>query len=239
MPWNPYTELKTNYYNLVTERKGCELCRSMKMVNSSELENDTENIGPWSDWQDSLKAKIVLFGQDWGSVDYYEKVERDKPYGKDKDTNPTNVSLKKLFHILGYDIGLPNQPIKQEDLFFSNSVLCLKEGNMQAKLQQQVYTNCSKFVRGIIRLIKPRIIISLGLETTNAILKAFDSSAFNTMKEVIEKKYLQINVGKYPQNYFYLFPVYHCGKISQNMNRTFDKQIEDWEKIKDFINKEF
>ncbi len=232
-------QLEIDYYNLVSERKGCGLCRSMNMINPNELKSDTDNIGPWSDWQNSLKAKIILFGQDWGSVDYYEKIDNSKPYGKDRDANPTNAALRKLFEILGYKIGFPNQPIKHEDLFFSNVVLCLKNGNMQSKLPQQVYTNCSKFIKGSIRLIRPKIIIALGLETTNSILKAFEHSAFKTMTEAIGKEYTKVNVGKYPENFFHLFPVYHCGKISQNMNRTFEKQIKDWERIRDFVGKNF
>ena len=45
------------YQTLVLRRKKCSLCADNFVTNSVSLNYETENIGKWSDWQDSIDAR--------------------------------------------------------------------------------------------------------------------------------------------------------------------------------------
>jgi hypothetical protein len=57
------------------------------------------------------------------------------------ENNKTNETLRQLLMVLGYDIGTVFDPIKHKDLFFTNTVLCLKSGNMSSSITSKVYSN--------------------------------------------------------------------------------------------------
>ena len=88
-----------------------------------------QEINLWSYWQDSLDAKIMLVGQDWGcpfdkvflpTMAQIQKANSGKAYSYISDTpSQTDQNLIKLFSkSLGKDITIPC-----DDLFFTNFVL--------------------------------------------------------------------------------------------------------------------
>jgi hypothetical protein len=218
---------KTSQYNqLVQQRKQCELCKDHGMTNSSQLDYETESIGKWSDWQSSLDAKIIIAGQDWGTVDYWIKQK-----GIDSENNRTNETLRQLCLILGYEIGTVTMPIKQKDLFFTNAVLCLKSGDMSSQLPAKVYSNCNNsFLKPLISLINPKYIIAIGSKAYKNILIADGErlSEISKLSEVCGQQPIKLGYGTH------LFPVFHCGGLGL-ANRQIGKQFEDWKNIKEFI----
>lgn len=59
------------YQALVEDRKMCNACTGLipKMINPSSIESgkyDTDQIGPWTQWQGDLNAELMIVGQDWG-----------------------------------------------------------------------------------------------------------------------------------------------------------------------------
>jgi DNA polymerase len=196
------------------------------MTNQSHSLYDTESIGKWSDWQGSLAAKILIVGQDWGTFDYWVKQN-----GIDRENNRTNETLRQLCLILGYEIGTVTNPIRQDKLFFTNAVLCLKSGNMSSPLSAKVYSNCNlAFLQPLFLLIKPKYIISLGSKAYETIIIADGKKVSSEPKisEVCGKKPIKL------QNGAFLFPVFHCGGLGL-ANRQIGKQFEDWKNIKEFI----
>ena len=214
------------YKTLVNQRKQCLLCVDSSMTNSSSLNFETNNIGKWSDWQDSLDAKIIVVGQDWGTVKYWNDNK-----GIDAENNKTNETLRQLLMILGYDIGTVFSPIKHKDLFFTNTVLCLKAGNMSSPVPTKVYSNCSTtFLKPLLNAISPRYIIALGSKAYESILVS------NGVKQKEIAKISSICGGqpiKLASGQF-LFPVFHCGGLGL-ANRQIGIQFEDWKNIKEFI----
>lgn len=217
------------YKSLVSNRKQCRECMKLKglqnvyLVNPSQYPSyDTGELGHWSMWQNSLSAKILLVGQDWAGTDYFFKYE-----GKDIDNNPTNQYLMKLFKILGLDIGTANFPIKHDELFFTNSILCMKSGRMDEKTENQWHALCGKlFLKPLIDIINPSTIIALGAKAYETIHKFyFPNEAVLPLNRVVAKQI------KLTESLF-LYPVYHCGTRGINMNRNIKLQIQDWSNIK-------
>lgn len=55
------------YAELVAARKGCRLCSAIGLTNPCLVDGgrfDSEHIGPWSRWQGSLAADLMIVGQD-------------------------------------------------------------------------------------------------------------------------------------------------------------------------------
>jgi len=216
------------YQKLVSARKACRLCKEYGMTNQSATQFDSASIGKWTDWQGNIDAKVMVIGQDWGSLDYWNKNQ-----GNGTDTNPTNCNLMQLSGILGFDIGVVSNPNRSEPIFFTNSVLCLKDGNMSSPVLKKCYYNCgSKFLKPQIDIIKPQVIISLGYAPYASILELYRPIGIDQirpLRDVIRKEPINFH-----DEDFKLFPVYHCGGLGL-ANRKLDEQKKDWENIKRWL----
>ena len=210
------------YVELVRQRKSCRLCSEKGFKNTSLCQYETDNIGKWTDWQNSLDAEILVVGQDWGTIKYWEDNK-----GIDTKSSRTNDALRNLLLILGYDIGTVFEPIPQKKLFFTNSVLCLKNGKMNASIPAKVYSNCvSNFLKPLTMIIKPKYIITLGSEPYKSVLKSdgYKTKDIKKLREAVGTEPILLSTGQY------LFPVNHCGPLGQ-VNRRPDDQLNDWKKI--------
>jgi DNA polymerase len=211
---------QTDYNALVKKRKLCFLCEKHGMTNTSTLKYETNSIGKWSDWQGSLNSKILIVGQDWGTTKYW-----NDNFGNDDPKSKTNELLRELFLLIGYEIGTPLKPVSQKDLFFTNSVLCLKDGGMSDKLHSECYDNCRKnFLKELINILEPSYIISVGLEATNQVLLSSNKKKISTLKSVCGQQPIAL------ENNIFLFPVYHCSPLGR-ISRNKEQQIGDWKKI--------
>jgi DNA polymerase len=221
-----------SYAKLVCARKVCKLCQNI--TNPSEVYSngiclDSGEIGPWSQWQNSLDARILLVGQDWGDVKGFIKQD-----GEEWDSSETNKNLIKLFSSIGINIEGPTFEKKHKDLFFTNAVLCLKDGGAQAETDESWFRNCGKsFLRPLIELIEPNVVIALGEKAYKAIMGAYHRSIprYNKYSEVVDR------LGETQLNSkTRLFPVYHPARRIINTHRPMDMQFKDWEKIKNYLN---
>lgn len=213
---------KEEYKRLVGLRKSCGKC-GQHLANPSivNAKFDSEEIGAWSLWQNSLEAKILVVGQDWGDIDYYIKSQ-----GVDSDSNPTNRNLMKLFQSIGINIGYPSMPKYNDDLFFTNAILCLKSGGMSAKILDQCYERCGKlFLKPLVNIIRPTYIIALGKKAYETLCKVYGVRV-EPFKDIVDRR-TPIKL----TSETLLFPVYHCGAHGVNINRKFPEQQKDWEAI--------
>jgi uracil-DNA glycosylase family 4 len=222
-------ENKEEYYRkLVLSRKACEKCKDL--INPIKIESgsfDSDHLGPWSLWQGNLDADIMVVGQDWGDINYFIKWKgKDQPSG-----NPTNEHLEELLNHIGIKIEKPGR-IQQQKIFLTNFILCLKKGGLQAKVDRQWITNCGmSFFYPLIKIVNPKIVIGLGRNVSEAILKLFNASypkhgRYNLVTEKMSFKLTDTTT---------LFPVYHCGAGSTNRNRKMIEQKKDWERILRFV----
>jgi len=216
------------YNSLVRQRKNCQSCRGL--VNPAECEGgkfDSSEIGPWTLWQGNLNAKIMIVGQDWGDKAYFKKWKgADQPSG-----NPTDSNLQQLLRQLLIEIKNPGE-LQEHKIFMTNLILCLKDGGLQAPIQDEWLTNCcKKFFRNLVELIRPRVVLALGKRVSEAILDVYGIPYCKTwtLTQLMQSG---------PFNLFdttYLFPVYHCGASGVNRNRSFEDQKADWKKVADWV----
>ena len=209
------------YRKLVGCRKECRDCGNGLVNQSSYSEFDSDEIGPWSKWQGNLDADIMVVGQDWGNVVYFVNNQ-----GKDNDAEPTCKNLIKRFMEIGIDIGTPGKP-KPAPVFLTNSILCLKPEGKSANVFSKWQRNCcSKFLKPLIGIIKPKVVIALGEKAYRAIMYLYGKKP-EPFKAAVDNP-----VPVELENGLCLFPVYHCSQQIINSGvRGETDQKRDWARI--------
>jgi len=214
-----------DYAGLVAVRTTCRLCS--ELVNPADVENgryDSSEIGPWSRWQGNLNAKLMVVGQDWGDTGYFVRNEGVESLG-----NRTNVTLMDLIGTLGLTIGPPGAMMGQDVVFFTNAILCLKEGGLQAQVQENWFRNCAPHLRRQIEIVQANIVVGLGERAFRAILLGFNLLSRSFRSEVEDPE------GTLLPNGSRAFAVYHCGARIQNTHRKLDAQERDWARMRRFL----
>ena len=218
------SDKETKYYKLVEKRKKYKF---KELKNPSDILDgiyDNEiSINPWSLWQNNLDAKIMVIGQDWGDENYYIKNK-----GRDSDDNPTNLNLIELFKVLKIDIGTPNNPCKSYPLFFTNAIQGIKENGMSSKVKDSwLKESGEEFLKPLIEIIKPKVIVTLGAKTLKAINYIYPINSNKTLSSIQKINPIRVNEMN-------LFAFYHCGGLGL-ANRPLSEQKRDWTKIKEYI----
>lgn len=213
------------YFDLVQERRSCFACGD-ELKNPACVEDekhDSNHIGPWSIWQGNLQANLVVVGQDWGTIKYFQDHEgEDQKYG-----NRTNENLRKLLTSIGINIEPPRTSQAQQ-IFLTNAIMCLKRGTLQAPVKDEWFQNCGpRFLRPLIQIIKPKVVVALGMRAYKAILQAY---SIPYKKTGVYRKAVDAGSLELPDDIL-LFPVYHCGAWITNTHRKMDAQLRDWERI--------
>ncbi|NIA30362.1 MAG: hypothetical protein GWP06_10685 [Actinobacteria bacterium] len=218
---------KTQYDKLVIRRKKCRACRGLQNPAAANLkEYDSDEIGPWTQLHGDLEAEIMVVGQDWGDTNYYEANR-----GLDNLRNRTMLTLEKLLHASGFGVSLKAYDHGGRGLFLTNAILCLKTGGMQATVEPSWFKNCGRlFLRQQIKIVSPKVVVALGQRAYEAILAEFSVKKGPFRKAVESKQGISLPCGSQ------LFAVYHCGNRILNTHRKFDAQVEDWRRIRGWLN---
>jgi uracil-DNA glycosylase family 4 len=102
-----------------------------------------------------------------------------------------------------FEYLLANAGLKREQIFITNAVLCnprSSNGNNDSPTKAEIY-NCSKYLKEMLEIIRPKYIVSLGA----AALSALAIVHVHSVK-------LSEDVGKaFPWNGCQLYPLYHPG----------------------------
>ena len=256
---------QARYENLIQKVKTCKQCQDCSAVatpNSVQIapckEEFLKEINLWTHWEggkNNLNAKILLLGQDWGCYEGQKAIENIKNNNHYMKNNRcvTNLNLVELFKQLGYDIENDvAEPGKQmTDLFFSNLVLCYRNKGFSGGFKDKWISNCGEYLRELVEIIEPEVILCLGRKTFEGTLKAFH---FDVPKvEKGKSGYSKLIAGD--QNPFSItygaekrevkiFALAHCGTMGTN-NRNYGTgesgltlQLKDWKKINLTIKKE-
>jgi uracil-DNA glycosylase len=89
------------YRDLVKKRNACRLCIGLTNPADVALERyDSDEIGPWSRLHGDLDAQLMIVGQDWGDVRYFNDNK-----GLDRLDNPTMCNLEKLLSHIGISVS--------------------------------------------------------------------------------------------------------------------------------------
>ena len=209
------------YEQLVKKRKNCAKCLSLNLTNPSACaggQYDADHIGPWTSWHGDLDADLMIVGQDWGGSDYYIDQK-----GIETDDNDTNINLQILLASIGYKVALPREPRRPAKLFFTNAVLCLKQGRLTGRVRSQCFINCGRaFLRPQIELVQPKVVVTLGFSAYKAVVRAFGHRPRTSMRDAVQTTAV---LGRAT-----LVPVYHCGYLG-SLSRSLSEQKKDWERV--------
>jgi len=173
------------YADLVRRRKACTLC-APDLANPAYIEGgrfDSEQIGPYTRWQNDLDARVVVVGKDFAPVARFIGYS-----GRPADTRTNRQILQHLRD------GFPNMKAPDEDspcpgLFFTNAVLCLAGGRaMRSMVAGRHVRTCARaYLRDTIDLVGPLAVATLGLQATEGTLHAFgatDAPSFAELKRL-------------------------------------------------------
>jgi uracil-DNA glycosylase len=163
----------------------------------------------------------MVVGQDFSDRAYFEKWR-----GRDRPNSPTNLNLIQLFASIGIAIHGPGEDRTRDEAFFTNAILCLKDGGMQARVQDEWFINCgSQFLRSQVELVAPRVVVGLGARAHNAVLAAF-GFAPSQLRDAVGTAGTRLPTGAL------LVGVYHCGARVVNMTRSLQQQARDWQRVR-------
>jgi uracil-DNA glycosylase family 4 len=215
------------YAALVADRKACHQCAGL--INPADIDHgslDSDQIGPWSLWQGSLDAAVMVVGQDWGDVNYFVKNA-----GHDLAHNFTNRALVELLAIAGVEVAPLGAPEMSHVAFFTNAILCLKSGGLQGSVSRVWFKKCRHYLRRQIEIVHPKVVIGLGKHAYESILESFDLTAARFRAEV------ETADGRLLQHGTRAFATYHCGTRIRNTLRKLDEQKLDWLRIRPHVQK--
>lgn len=218
-----------SYAALVENRKDCRMCQDL--INPSVCAGgkfDTNHIGPWTKWQGNINAQLMVVGQDWGDVRYFVNNQ-----GRESASNPTNKNLVRLLESIGISILPVSNPLGYSgEVFLTNAILCLKDGGLQGPVKREWFGNCgAAFLRPLIELVNPKVVVSLGQLPYRAIRKLYG------LPRVTFRNAVETEPGFLLPNGIRYFPMYHCGMRIINTHRRLEQQVVDWQKVRPFISR--
>jgi uracil-DNA glycosylase len=226
---------RQKYQELVARRKKCNFAECAPLVNPSKIAQgkyDSDEIGSWTLWQGGLDARIMVVGQDWGNVKSFEDGCGFPTSGN--RLSKTNKSLISHLKSIGIDIPECDKNMVGSRLFFTNAVLCIKPGKQDDSLSQGCANKCtSTFLRPLIELIEPSVVITLSVRAYRGVRKAFGLTGRKTPYELTDA------INKHPcgidlSESCVLFPMYHCGAWGHK-TRPEEQQAKDWARVKKYI----
>jgi DNA polymerase len=183
------------FERLTRQAAGCTTCPNM--VNQSAV------LGPANG---SIDSKILFVAEAPGR---FGAGRTGIPFSGDKSGDN--------FEALIAHIGLTRQ-----DIFVTNAVLCnpLANGNNRRPTTKEI-GNCSSYLKSVLELMQPRIVVTLGGVGLEAINRILDTRY--KLAEVIGK----------PQKTerFTLLPLYHPSPRVTNWKRPLSIQKRDFKKI--------
>jgi hypothetical protein len=128
---------------------------------------DSSEIGPYSTWQADPTADLVVVAKDFAPVGKFVEFS-----GRPGPRIRTNLRLQRFLTLAGYPVGSPDAPTANARVFLTNAVLCLPGGSsMRTTVPRSAIRTCAhEFLRPLLELVRPRAVVSLGVQATSAVL---------------------------------------------------------------------
>jgi len=135
-----------------------------------------------------------------------------------ENEDPTARFFKKLFSTID---------ISRKDIFITNAVLCYPstEWYVDTAPQRKQIRNCLSFLERQIKVVDPKLIITLGVTALQAVKYLFPDSV------QLRNFGLRNNIGEVITDVTpAIYPLYHTSSKAR-VTRSGQKQREDWQKI--------
>ena len=127
------------------------------------------------------------------------------------------------------NIDLSNKKKCGAKLYFTNAVLGAKKGNNDSPLKAAWYLDTAEtFIKPLIDIIQPKIIIAMGLAAYNTIASIYGLKQVSNLGKLIDNS----PVGQVlPFTHIKVFAVYHCSNNGRRTRKE-EQQNGDWMRIK-------
>jgi uracil-DNA glycosylase len=211
------------YGALVAARKACRICveRSPGRIRScGEFDFDPDVVSHWEQWLGHRNPKLLVVGQDFGNVGYFERHR-----GRDEPGNKTNDNLQRLLAAAGVATANPPDPDREAPVFMTNSILCVKEGKMAAPILSSWVRSCTEtHLLPLLRYLRPPLVVGMGNRGWQAVRQAFAlREAPRRISDAVGGSWIAADRTR-------VFAVVHCGPLGLT-NRPWPQQLADWRRI--------
>jgi Uracil DNA glycosylase superfamily len=208
---------------LVAARKACRICVERnpgRLRSCGEFEFDPDVVSHWEQWLGHKSPKLLLVGQDFGNVDYFQR-----HCGHDEPHNPTNNNLQKLLAAAGIPTTDPPALDPTAPVFATNSILCVKEGRMNGAILASWVNTCADAHLGpLVRHLRPPVVVGMGGHGWRAVRRVF---ALDQTPQPISRAAGCCWVAGDGTR---VFAVGHPGPLGL-INRAWPQQLADWRRI--------
>lgn len=197
----------------------CEKCMNLKNKNGKDCsliniykDNEFSKKIPsiWTDWYNRINSKIMIIGQDWGPFldmkhlnekyrdkksknNWKELIEEEKSSTKQRLTNYMLKSSKGKISNL-------------DDIYVTNAIMCARKGDKyrgnNIDLKKSTF-NCKEYLERQIKIVQPKIILTLGYYPLKALSNIFKFDIKDTLKDTIQ------NMPIIKEENFIIIPLYH------------------------------
>ena len=210
------------YDALVAARKTCRICveRNPGEIRScAEFDYDPDVVSHWELWLGHKAPKLVVVGQDFGNIGYFTRNR-----GRDDPANKTNENLRKLLIEAGIRVRQPRELDTEVPVFLTNSVLCLKEGPMNAPVRASWVGACARrHLTPLLDLLDPPVLVGMGRWGWQAVRLA--------LRLAHAPQPIAAAAGScWIAQARHVFAVGHCSPLGL-INRPWRQQIADWRRI--------
>jgi restriction system protein len=175
-------------------------------------------VSPYTKSAGNIDAEIVVLLQDWSSDESLRgSLSSDcMRYG----LTPTLPTNKRLVELLRHHFG-----VELEGVYATNLFPFIKKGGMSSSIPMGDLIRAAKeFALPQIRIVRPKLVICLGLNTFNAIRIACGHAPARPMDEAIASPFA------FDESHVWCQA--HTGARGQN-NRGRERVAEDWRRMKD------
>lgn len=226
-------EVVDSYEQLINARKACRECTrpwpgrrlaKMPLLNGMDFGTDPDVVSHWSQWLGHRSPKLLIVGQDFSNVDYFRKYG-----GRDDPESKINWNLWELLNKRAeIFVGPPSRSDPNAPVYLTNSILCLKDGPMNAPVPGSWVDTCRReHLAGLINLLRPSVVVGMGVSGWRAVrghfgLDADPETAPAGIREAAGRSW-SVSQAR-------VFAVGHCGPLGI-ANRPWPLQAEDWRRI--------
>lgn len=212
----------TTLPDLVAARRACRICMTRdpdRIVAGAAFDFDPPVVSYWSQWLGHPRPRLLIVGQDFGDVGYFERHR-----GADDPRSQTNANLHRLLTIAGFTPGLPPAPDSDTPVYLTNAILCLKRGAMNAPVPARWVRACAvNHLHPLIDALRPAAVVGMGSHGWAAVRLALDLADAPRAIGVAAGGFWQAGA-------LQAFAVGHCGGLGL-VSRPWAAQVEDWERI--------
>jgi uracil-DNA glycosylase len=215
-----------DYEELVRARKACRLCHDLLNPAAPALaQYDSPEVGPWSQWQASRPAKIIVVGQDWGTERFYRDTR-----GLGDPSNPTRQKLTEFLSLLGFKVDPAKKTDDRSGVFATNAILCLKRSaSLSASVKQEWFSNCRRFLKATIEASSAPVVVALGRPAYESVMHAYGKQPQRDggFRVVVDSRPIDLDARHR------LFAVYH--PAARPISCSIQQMREDWLRIAAYL----